>query len=130
MTIIQLPTELPGVLNLSAVNQQLRSHAAQLDWSAVAELEGTHLAQLLAGLDLSDHADSLGLDTIASDELTNAVAAYFEQADPPPGLPKKKSAPPDSLLTPEVWQQQGLFESVPLQLPLTTPTDLGPEFRQ
>ena len=124
MTIIQLPAKLPGVLNLSAVNQQLRNRAAQLDWSVVAEPEGTHLAQLLAGLDLSDHAESLGLDTIVADELADTVMAYFEQADPPPGLPKKKSAPPDSLLTPEVWQQQGLFESIPLQLPLATPTDL------
>ena len=118
MTVIQLPAQLPGVLNLSAVNQQLRVHAVQLDWSAVVNPEGPQLAQLLAGLDLSDHSDSLGLDTILSDKLGNAVMAYFDQAEEPPRPPQKKVAA-NSLLSPEVWQQQGLFGSDPLQLPLS-----------
>ena len=35
MNIIQLPAILPGNLDLTAINEQLKNRAAQLDWSSV-----------------------------------------------------------------------------------------------
>ena len=64
MKIIKLPPILPGDLDLAAVNQQLRERTAQLDWSSVVSASEHHLAILLAGLDLSNDADVLGLSLI------------------------------------------------------------------
>ena len=124
MTLIKLPATLPGILNLSAVNQQLRGGDAQLDWSDVVAVEGAQLNKLLVGLDLSDDSDCLGLDTICSDELNEAIAAYFEQADPPPTPPKRKIVLPNDTLSPEVWQQEDFAEPVPPQTVTSKDQDL------
>ena len=124
MSVIHLPAHLPGVLSMAAVNQQLRTQQDQLDWSAVVEVEGPVLAQLLSGLDLSDNAEELGFDTITSETILDAVEAYFEQADPPPGPPKKKAVAPDRQNAPEVWEQTSPAPGAEEAIPVTTSEDL------
>jgi hypothetical protein len=44
METITLPRQLPGHLDLTQINQQLRDRTAQLDWSLVEEVKDPHLA--------------------------------------------------------------------------------------
>ena len=124
MTLIQLPAKLPGVLSMSAVNQQLRTQQAQLDWSAVDEVEGPILAQLLSGLDLSDNAEELGFDTVVSETILNAIEAYFDQAEPPSGPPKRKTTALESQTAPEVWAMASLTPDIEDAIPIETAADL------
>ena len=54
MNIIKLPPVLPGNLDLAAINQQLRTRTAQLDWSAVVSAPESELAILLQEVDSND----------------------------------------------------------------------------
>jgi hypothetical protein len=72
VNIIHLPPVLPGELNLADINLRLHLGEATLDWSQVQEAPEEQLAVLLAGLDLVEHSDVLGIDTIP-DHLSNIV---------------------------------------------------------
>lgn len=80
---IQLPPTLPGELDLAAINRQLQAQTTQLDWSAVVSAPPEALSVLLAGLDLSDDADSLGLDSAIADEVVAAISACLESQPTP-----------------------------------------------
>lgn len=64
MIPIVLPQVLPGNLDLADLNARLRARTAQLDWSTVVVAPIEALATLLWGLDLSDHADVIGIETV------------------------------------------------------------------
>lgn len=103
MKVIKLPSVLPGQLDLTAINQQLRERTAQLDWSAVTSAPDTALSELLAGLDISDDADVLGIDGALADTLVDQLLACSRRQpqQPPPAQTLKHTA--KSSLQPEVW---------------------------
>ena len=72
MNIIKLPPVLPGELNLQAANLSLQSGEATLDWSQVEEAPENLVAVLLADLDLVDHSEILGINTVP-DSLSEVV---------------------------------------------------------
>ncbi|MEQ9485699.1 DISARM system helicase DrmA [Coleofasciculus sp. F4-SAH-05] len=102
MKVIPLPPVLPGDLNLSQINQQLRDRTAQLDWSAVVSAPEKQLTVLLAGLDLSDHADEVGINGAIADNIIAEISRFFKKQET---KTKKRHSPsqPAPQTTPEVW---------------------------
>ncbi len=80
MDVITLPKVLPGELDLEAINRHLQSGEATLNWNEVATASQEHLAILLAGLDLVDHNEILGIETVP-DELSGAVLRALSGAE-------------------------------------------------
>src|SRR5260370_21466055 len=67
---------LPGQAELEAINRQLHMGAVTLDWSNVQAATGVQLRVLLAGLDLVEHSDILGLASVP-DALAEAMSQVF-----------------------------------------------------
>src|SRR6266487_991111 len=67
MDVIFLPSRLADEPNLPAINQRLLASEATLDWSQVKEASLEELHILLAGLDLVEHSDILGIDSVPGD---------------------------------------------------------------
>ncbi len=77
MKIIQLPSVLPGNLDLTAINEQLKNRTAQLDWSSVISANEQHLAVLLNGLSLDD-SEVIDLENpTMSDNIAQKVVHFF-----------------------------------------------------
>jgi hypothetical protein len=96
MTVITLPPILPGTLDLAALNQRLRAREAQLDWSAVEDAPAPVLTTLLWGLDLSDHADAIGIDTVPerlARSILDVVTASPSQTGKRRRTPRAQRAP-------------------------------------
>ncbi|MBE9111301.1 helicase, partial [Nodosilinea sp. LEGE 07298] len=112
MTVIKLPSVLPGDLDLKAINQQLRERTAQLDWSAVISAPTAALSVLLDGLDPSDDAEALGFEGAIADTIIQDIIAYFNQR---PALPKpqKSAQKKPQAQQPEVWEQSGAAPDSP-----------------
>src|SRR5258708_33204926 len=72
VNVINLPQVLPGELDLEAINRSLRSGEVTLNWSRVEDAPQVHLAVLLAGLDLVEHSEVLGIETVP-DSLSDVV---------------------------------------------------------
>ena len=89
MNVIKLPGILPGNLDLSAVNQQLRDGSTYLDWSSVSSITEAQLEILLAGIPAE--SDAIGNLDEASDVVTSVVGHY---------LANRPSLPPGSLPSP------------------------------
>ena len=79
--VVKLPAHLKTLEGPQRVNDALRSGTVRLDWSAVRKAPGFTLALLLKGLDLSNDADVLGLDTIP-ENLADAVLAALDTEEP------------------------------------------------
>jgi len=67
---------LPGQAELEAINRQLHMGAVTLDWSQVQAATDAQLRVLLAGLDLVEHSDILGLASVP-DALAEAMSQVF-----------------------------------------------------
>lgn len=96
MSAERLPADLASVADLGALNARVRSGAATLDWSAVVSAPQDPLVALLAGLDLVDDADALGLDTVP-DALVSVVQAVLSGApfpEPAPRVAPAAAKPP------------------------------------
>jgi hypothetical protein len=117
MEIIKLPSVLPGDLDLAIVNQKLREHTGQLDWSAVVSAPESQLAVLLSGLDLTNDADWLGVEGAIADNVATDILRYFEQYKKKPKKSRAKKKPSETKVTPQVWEQGNLLETqfVPAQ---------------
>src|SRR5260221_13821634 len=76
MEIVALPLVLPGNLDLEAINRQLHMGAVTRDWSQVQAATDAQLRVLLAGLDLVEHSDILGLASVP-DALAEAMSQGF-----------------------------------------------------
>src|SRR5258706_14950677 len=72
VNVINLPQVLPGELDLEATNRSLQSGEATLNWSQVEDAPEAHLAVLLAGLDLVEHSEILGIESVP-DTLSDVV---------------------------------------------------------
>ncbi len=110
MNIIKLPPILPGGLDLTKINQQLQAGKAQLDWSEVVSAQQKYLELLLAGLDLSDSAEVLGIDGAIADNIMDEIIRFFKtsQAKKPKSRSKKQ---PKSKSNPQVWEQTSFLET-------------------
>lgn len=65
METLRLPAQLPGSFELEALNERLRAGELRLDWSEVAPGAAPTLVNiLLAGLNLTDHLDIIGAETV------------------------------------------------------------------
>ena len=69
-------------------NQQLRDRQAQLDWSLFEKATDQDLAILLAGLDMDQDEDVLGIDSL-SEKLGDHLLTFFENRENPPILDTK-----------------------------------------
>ncbi len=77
--VIHLPARLSrdGDLDIAQANQTLRDGNAGLDWSATRDVEPEALHLLLAGLDLVEDGDLLGIDTIR-ESLVDRIGDVFD----------------------------------------------------
>lgn len=114
MKIIQLPSILPGELDLAAINKKLHSKEVQLDWSAVTYVSKKDLAVLCAGLDLSNDADVLGLeeDGAIAEQIINEIFEFFEHSHQENSTEIPLS---NEDITPEVWTPE---ESLATETPI------------
>ena len=104
MKVIKLPPVLSGTVDLQAVNQQLRDRTAQLDWSAVTSASASALDVLLAGLDISEDADVLGIGGALSDTLVDQILAFSNQRPDQPARSSKATTRSKVGRQPEVWR--------------------------
>src|SRR6266566_2163592 len=78
--IIRLPRDLTGELDLGGLNRQLKAGEVRLDWSDVEPGIGAEqLERLFEGLDLAEHIEAIGSETV-SESLMPAIMAAFEAA--------------------------------------------------
>ena len=106
MEVIQLPPILPGTLNLAAVNLRLLSNEIKLDWSNVQAASKEHLRILLAGLDLIDASDILGLETVPDAlamEISNVLLEWRVQSFRFEGDVGTREDPRPDSHTPVAW---------------------------
>src|SRR5258707_412686 len=96
---IQLPPQLPGQLDLKALNRQLMYGSIELDWSKVRTASEHDLRTLLTRLDLAEHAEALGLATI-SDQLAEQIMQVLTQD-------AEQATAPATELQPEELSPQG-----------------------
>jgi hypothetical protein len=74
--IIRLPQRL-DTLDLEGLNRRLRAEEIRLDWSDVEPgVPAAHLHRLLRGLNLADHIDVIGGDTVPEPLLPEIQAAF------------------------------------------------------
>ncbi len=65
MQIIRLPRQFPGELDLVALNKRLQAGEVRLDWTHVAsDIRPEHLETILNGLNLAEHVEIIGGETI------------------------------------------------------------------
>ena len=77
METVNLPSVVPGNLDLVALNQQLRDRTVELDWSLFQEAKDEDLALLLAGLDMGEDKAVLGIDSM-SDKIGDHISKFFK----------------------------------------------------
>ncbi len=84
-----LPAYLSVNPSLVELNRELRNGVTRIDWSEVREAPSGALKILLDGLDLSEHAEVLGLSSVPRDIQVD-VQAVLDPVDAPPKRPQKR----------------------------------------
>ena len=80
MQIIHLPQQFPGELDLEELNRQLKTGNMHLDWTDVEPgINIEQLEKLFKGLNLAEHIEFIGSETIP-ESLMPAILAAFEAA--------------------------------------------------
>ncbi len=114
MNIIHLPPILPGELDVPAINQKLHMGEVTLDWSSVEEASPEAIAELLAGLDLVEHNELLGIATVP-DQLSESILQVLT-ASTVPLQPSQQQTSDAGDGTPGIWEpapeEQNLQEHV------------------
>jgi hypothetical protein len=104
--IIRLPQHLPSSKELAQLNRRLRAGEIRLDWRDVTSTSMPgQLESLLKDLDLAEHFDSLGADTVP-ESLQPAIDAIFARLEKQKKHKIKKSPPQSKrnlLVKPEIW---------------------------
>ena len=108
MSIFPLPCPLPAEPVLWQLNRDLQTGGGPLDWSQLQlpeDLDGFRrsLAVLLAGLDLADDADTLGLETVP-DPLQQILLEVLESQ---PKRSKRRYRTPRPGTRAALWQREG-----------------------
>src|SRR6266480_1926208 len=96
MDVIILPSRLADEPELAAINQRLLASEAMLDWSQVKEASLKNLRILLADLDLVEHSDILGIDSVPSD-LAELVLLAISPEVWEPGIDIKHETDPSEV---------------------------------
>ena len=96
MDVNFLPSRLADEPNLAAINQRLLASEATLDWSQVKEASLKDLRILLANLDLVEHSDILGIDSVPSD-LAELVLLAISPEVWEPGIDIKHETDPSEV---------------------------------
>ena len=124
VNIIHLPKVLPGELDLQAANLSLQSGEATLDWSQVEEAPENFVAVLLADLDLVDHSEILGINTVP-DSLSEVVLQVLTRQDNKAHHGSGHKRPANNNVAPVAWEPEqqvdlnGIAPSVEVELPRT-----------
>src|SRR6266568_497323 len=106
VNVINLPQVLPGELDLEAINRRLLSGEVTLNWSQVGDAPQEHLAVLLAGLDLVEHSEILGIETIP-DSLSDVVLRVLLSGPEIQSLRySKHKRPADNSVVPATWEPE------------------------
>src|SRR6266699_7270246 len=115
VNVINLPQVLPGELDLEAINRSLRSGETTLNWSQVEDAPEVHLAVLLAGLDLVEHSEILGIETVP-ESLSDGVLRVLLRPESQSPRPSERKQPTNESLSPVVWEpeeQSGVGSAMP-----------------
>src|SRR6266446_6695464 len=99
VNVINLPEVLPGELDLEATNRSLLSGEVTLNWSQVEDAPEVHLAVLLAGLDLVEHSEILGIETVP-DSLSDVVIHALSRSESQFHLRREHKRPADNSAVP------------------------------
>jgi len=109
--IIELPSILPGALDLADINQKIRKHQVQLDWSGVVSASESQLEILLEQIDLDNYADWLGINGEIADSIATDILQYFEKQKIRNNKKSRTKKKQVTKATPEVWEQGKLLET-------------------
>ena len=105
MNVINLPPVLPGDLDLKALNLILQTEEVTLDWRNVKEAPEDHIAVLLAGMDLVEHSEILGIGTVP-DELSDVVLRALSRSESKAPHLHEHKGPINKSLSPIVWEPE------------------------
>jgi hypothetical protein len=105
VNVINLPQVLPGELDLEAINHSLQSGEATLNWSQVEDAPEAHLAVLLAGLDLVEHSEVLGIETVP-DSLSDVVIHALSGSESQSHRRSEHKRPADNSAVPAAWEPE------------------------
>ncbi len=105
MDIVILPPVLPGELDLQVINRRLRSGEVTLDWSQVKEAPESSLAVLLAGLDLVEHSEILGIETVP-DSLSDVVLLTLSGSESQSPHRNERKRLVDNSVVPAAWEPE------------------------
>jgi hypothetical protein len=131
VNIIKLPPVLPSDLDLTVINQRLQAGEATLNWSIVKEAPEDHLAVLLAGMDLVEHSEVLGIETVP-DHLAEVVLRALLGPESQSPRRKEYKQPADNNVASVAWEPEqqvdlnGIAPLVEVELPRTTQILLEP----
>src|SRR5258708_2926426 len=102
VNVINLPQVLPGELDLEATNRSLLSGEMTLNWSQVEDASEKHLAVLLAGLDLVEHSEVLGIETVP-DSLSEVVLLTLSGSESQSPHRSEHKRPVNNSVVPAPW---------------------------
>ncbi|HEY6406846.1 MAG TPA: helicase, partial [Ktedonobacteraceae bacterium] len=112
MIIINLPPVLPGELDLKALNLALLNDEATLDWSCVLEAPENTLTAMFAGLDLVEHSEILGIETVP-DHLSEVVLRVLSRSESHAPHRHEHKPPTKNDATPIVWEPEEQHDAMP-----------------
>lgn len=126
VNIIHLPPVLPGELDIHELNRRLRAGEVSLDWSEVEEASAKTIASLLAGLDLVEHGELLGIATVP-DRLSHALLQSLMTPQRSPRAVNEQTSPARHATTPvaSVWKPEAAEQVVPDSTPPDTDNASG-----
>src|SRR6266566_1688076 len=116
VNVINLPQVLPGELDLEATNRSLLSGEVTLNWSQVEDAPQDHPAVLLAGLDLVEHSEILGIETVP-DSLSDVVLLTLSGSESQSPHRSERKRPVNNSVIPAAWapeQQADLNGAAPV----------------
>jgi hypothetical protein len=105
VNVINLPQLLPGELDLQAINRSLQSGKVTLNWSQVEDAPQIHLAVLLAGLDLVEHSEILGIETVP-DSLSDVVLLTLSKSEGQSRHRSERKRPVNNSVVPAAWEAE------------------------
>ncbi|HTK08867.1 MAG TPA: hypothetical protein VL485_16980 [Ktedonobacteraceae bacterium] len=107
MQIVRLPKN-PDKLFLATLNKQLRAREICLDWTDVERsMSGERLTLLLAGLNIYDHNEIIGIDTVPAFLQEPVWAALSAQEEEERVRHEAQRAEKQRGATPQLWTPEG-----------------------
>jgi hypothetical protein len=123
---IRLPEHHLSDAELSALNERLSKGEISLDWSAVAaEISPAQLRILFNGLNLSDHIELIGSETMPEALQMLTTQVFAELPTPEPSSPNNHSISASNGSLPPLWlpEQETLVNGEEEEVPAAPPAD-------